>query len=57
VSCLECATGNVLWHNPMKGYGTGFVALAGSGFPTSAAATDQAAQVAATAAVIAAASG
>ena len=57
VSCLERATGKVLWHNPLKGYRTGFVALAGSGFPTSAAATEQAAQAAAVAATIAAASG
>jgi outer membrane protein assembly factor BamB len=56
VSCLDCATGKRLWHNGLRGYGTGFVALAGGGFPTSAASLEQAAQVAATSAAITAAS-
>jgi outer membrane protein assembly factor BamB len=57
VACLDCATGKAIWHNPMKGYGTGFVALAGSGFPAGAASLEQAAQVAlATGAIVAASS-
>lgn len=58
VTCLDCETGKERWHNPLKGYGSGFLALAGGGFPTSAAAAQQmAAQVATTAAIIAATSG
>ena len=55
VLCLDCETGKVLWHNPLKGFGTGYLALAGSGFPTSAAALEQAAAATAAAAASAAA--
>ena len=30
ISCLAAATGAVLWHNPLKGYGRGFAILAGA---------------------------
>ncbi len=49
VTCLDCATGKVLWRNQLKGYGIGYVALAGAGFPTSAVASIEAAQAAAAA--------
>jgi outer membrane protein assembly factor BamB len=54
VSCLDCATGKVLWHNTMKGFGMGFAALAGS---TSPAAIAELERIASTSAAIAAASG
>lgn len=50
ITCLDAASGDVLWRNPLKGYGTGYVALAGAGFPVSAAAMEQAARAAAVAA-------
>jgi len=53
VSCLDSATGTVLWHNQLKGFGMGYAALAGGGFPFSAAALE--AQAAAAAAGAAAA--
>jgi outer membrane protein assembly factor BamB len=55
VTCLDAATGTVLWNNPLKGYGTSYAALAGAGFPISAAALEQAAHAAAAAGAIAAA--
>ncbi|HZL98750.1 MAG TPA: PQQ-binding-like beta-propeller repeat protein, partial [Planctomycetota bacterium] len=30
VSCLDARTGKLLWHNQLKGYGTGYAMLAGS---------------------------
>jgi|RhiMethySRZTD1v2_1073278.scaffolds.fasta_scaffold598567_2 outer membrane protein assembly factor BamB len=54
ITCLDCESGKVLWHNPLKGFGTGYLAIAGGGFPTSAAAAEQAAQAAAAGAAIAA---
>jgi outer membrane protein assembly factor BamB len=30
ISCLAAATGAILWHNPLKGYGRGFAILAGA---------------------------
>jgi outer membrane protein assembly factor BamB len=57
VSCLDAATGKLLWCNPLKGYGVGYAALAGAGFPTAAAALEQAAQDAAAGAVAVAAGG
>jgi hypothetical protein len=54
VSCLDCATGKVLWHNTMKGFGTGFVALAGGASPATVAELER---IASTSAAIAAASG
>ena len=56
VSCLDATTGALLWHNQLKGYGMGYAALAGAGFPTSAAALEQAAQAAAAAGAASAAS-
>lgn len=50
VCCLDAATGAMLWHNPLKGFGTGYAALAGAGFPTSAAAMEEAARAGAAAA-------
>ncbi|MFN0008139.1 MAG: PQQ-binding-like beta-propeller repeat protein [Planctomycetota bacterium] len=47
VSCLDAATGAILWHNLLKGYGAGYASLAGAGFPTGAAALEQAARAAA----------
>lgn len=29
ISCLAAATGALLWHNPLRGYGRGFAILAG----------------------------
>ena len=40
ITCLDGATGKPIWHNPMKGYGIGFVSLASGGCPDSAAATE-----------------
>ncbi|MFN0243386.1 MAG: PQQ-binding-like beta-propeller repeat protein [Planctomycetota bacterium] len=51
ITCLDAASGDVLWRNPLKGYGTGYVALAGAGFPVSAAA-EQAARAAVAAASV-----
>lgn len=47
VSCLDCATGTVIWNNHLKGYGMGYAALAGAGFPISAAAMEEASRRAA----------
>lgn len=45
---LEAATGKQLWHNPMKGFGTGVAAMVSekgmSSNPMTAAAAEQAAQ-------------
>jgi outer membrane protein assembly factor BamB len=38
VSCLDPATGKRLWHNKLKGYGTGYAMLAGSQNPSAVAA-------------------
>ncbi len=57
VTCLDCESGRVLWRNPLKGFGTGYLALAGGGFPTSAAAETAAIAAAAGAASAAAAAG
>ena len=46
VSCLDSATGTVLWHNQLRGFGSGYAALAGGDFPAQAA-LEQAAQAAA----------
>jgi outer membrane protein assembly factor BamB len=54
ITCLDCEGGKVLWHNPLKGFGTGYLAIAGGGFPTSAAAAEQAATAAAAGAAAAA---
>lgn len=54
VSCLDAASGEVLWHNPLKGYGTGYAALAGAGFPIGSAAMEEAARAAAVATAISA---
>lgn len=31
VFCLDAQTGDLRWHNPLKGYGLGLVAMAGNG--------------------------
>ena len=42
IFCLDCLTGNALWHNPLKGFGTGLATIAsqetqgGSNAPISA---------------------
>jgi outer membrane protein assembly factor BamB len=54
VTCLDATSGAVLWHNTLKGYGTGYASLAGAGFPTGAAALEQAARAAAAAGATAA---
>lgn len=41
VTCLDPATGHILWRNPLRGLGTGFVTVAG-GDPASAVAASQA---------------
>jgi len=30
ISCFAAATGAILWHNPLRGYGRGFAILAGA---------------------------
>ena len=30
VTCLDAATGAVVWHNPLKGFGMGYAMLAGA---------------------------
>jgi outer membrane protein assembly factor BamB len=42
VTCLDLATGAVLWHNPLKGYGIHPVLFAGDG-PAAASAAESAA--------------
>ena len=54
VVSLDAESGKVLWHNPLKGLGTGYLAIAGGGFPASAAALEQAAAAGAAAASAAA---
>ena len=55
VSCLDAASGKLLWHNPLKGFGSGYASLAGAGFPMGAAEGEQtAAHAAAMSAIIAA---
>jgi hypothetical protein len=49
VTCLDAASGAILWHNVLKGFGTGYVALAGACFPIGAAALEEAAHAAAAA--------
>jgi outer membrane protein assembly factor BamB len=53
VSCLDARTGTLVWHNALKGYGTGFAMLAGAQDPSAVAAV-AAAMAAAEAANIAA---
>jgi outer membrane protein assembly factor BamB len=53
LSCLDAASGRVVWHNPLKGYGMGFAMLSGSQDPGAAAAAIQAAAAAAGAAAAA----
>src|SRR5262245_8903094 len=53
ISCLDALTGEVLWHNELKGYGRGWAILGGAGQDVqgSAAATAAQAQAAQSAAV------
>jgi outer membrane protein assembly factor BamB len=37
--CLDPKTGAIVWHNPMKGLGTGFVSIASEGGPQKSTAT------------------
>ena len=39
VFCLEPLTGNALWHNPLKGFGTGLATIATAGTAQNGAAT------------------
>jgi outer membrane protein assembly factor BamB len=60
ISCLEPLTGNVLWHNPLKGFGTGLATIAtetgvGSSLTTVLAQKQRADQAAASTVVITAA--
>lgn len=50
VTCLDAASGDILWHNALKGHGMGYVALAGESFSIGAAASEEAAHAAAAAA-------
>jgi outer membrane protein assembly factor BamB len=53
VSCLDAATGEVVWHNPLKGFGRGWALIAGGAGEVSAAAgAAQQAQAAQSAAMI-----
>jgi hypothetical protein len=59
ISCLDARTGEVRWHNPLKGFGRGWAILAGSGQDATgagAAASAQAAQAASMATMMAATS-
>ena len=56
VSCLDGASGELLWHNPLTGFGTGYASLAGAGDATSASGSEQAAVQAGTMSAIIAAS-
>lgn len=47
LSCLDATSGKLLWHNPLKGYGTGYAMLAGAQDPGAAVAAIQAAAAAA----------
>jgi outer membrane protein assembly factor BamB len=49
VTCLDAATGAILWHNPLKGYGVGYAMLAGAPDPAIAAAVAEMEAAAATA--------
>jgi outer membrane protein assembly factor BamB len=55
ITCLDAATGQELWHNPLKGFGTGYALFAADG-PGSATSAIAAAQAAAAAAAASAAS-
>ena len=50
VTCLDARTGEPVWHNPLKGLGTGYATLAGAEPPVQAIAAEQAARAAAAAA-------
>jgi len=56
LSCLEAASGRLIWHNPLKGYGMGFAMLAGAQDPGAVAAIAAAQAAAAAASASAAAS-
>lgn len=47
LSCLDARTGEVVWHNRLKGYGTGYATLAGAEDATAAIAAEVAARAAA----------
>jgi outer membrane protein assembly factor BamB len=49
-TCLDARTGEVLWHNPLKGFGRGFACFAQNDEVAAAAAAIAAAQAAAAAA-------
>lgn len=56
VACLNAATGEMVWHQPLKGMGTSYTTLAlGSASPNAAAASSNAAAAAAAAAAAGAA--
>ena len=57
ITCLDATTGAQIWHNELKGYGTGYAALAGAGFPIGAAASEESSRAAAAAGGASAASG
>lgn len=54
--CLNAKDGSLLWKNELKGWGYGFVSMAGAGNEAGAAAASAASQAASTAAVVAATS-
>lgn len=47
VTCIEGATGRILWHNPLKGYGLGPAMIAGAPDPVVAAVVAEMEQAAA----------
>jgi outer membrane protein assembly factor BamB len=57
ISCLDAATGGLLWHNSLKGYGVGYAMLAGASSSAAAAVEEMEQAVAAAAAASSAASG
>jgi outer membrane protein assembly factor BamB len=54
VSCLDARTGELLWHNELRGYGRSWAVLAGSSQDAAGASAATAAQAASTAAMVAA---
>jgi outer membrane protein assembly factor BamB len=51
ITCLDAATGGLLWHNALKGYGVGYAMLAGAPNPAIASAIAEMEAAAAGAAV------
>ena len=50
LTCLDAKSGDPVWHNPLKGLGTGYATLAGAEPPVQAIASEEASRAAAAAA-------